>query len=59
MQKAPNFASLIHIRFAKFLQFTDVFIIPHPIPEVKHPDLPETGEIPGKEEKMCCGKSDL
>lgn len=59
MQKAPNFASLTHIRFAKFFQFIDVFIIPHTPPEVKHPNLPETGEIPGKEEKMCSVKSDL
>ena len=43
MQKAPNFASLTHIRFAEFLQFIDVSIIPHTLPEVKHPNLPETG----------------
>ena len=59
MQKAPNFASLTHIRFAEFLPFIDASIIPHTLPEVKHPNLPETGEIPGKEGKMCCGKSDL
>lgn len=60
MQKAPNFASLIHIRFAEFLQFIDVSIIPHPLPEVKHPNLPETGGgISGKEGTVCCRKSDL
>ena len=47
MQKAPNFASLTHIRFAKFLPFIDVSIIPHTLPEVKNPNLPETGEISG------------
>ena len=59
MQKAPNFASLTHIRFAKFLQFIDVYIIPHTLPEVKHPNLPETGKISGKEGNVCRRKSDL
>ena len=59
MQKAPNFASLTHIRFAEFLPFIDVSIIPHTLPEVKHPNLPETGEISGKEGKVCRRKSDL
>lgn len=43
MQKAPNFASLTHIRFAEFLPFIDVSIISHTLPEVKHPNLLETG----------------